>query len=253
MEPELWFGWFRPDILVEYRELFWRGALMTLGMTVVCVLLGGTWGLLLALARLAQARHAPWNWVCRFLLRWPSVLQAALGSGAFVIAEGLNGRTTAFADDLAGEDRHGARMLPTILGTHMPLDLVIIMLGSNDMKPWIHGDPLAAAHGMKRLVQIVRGHPYFGNAPAPKVLLVSPPVVSETSNADFAIMFARGTEASLQLATNYKAVADEMGCDFFDAATVAKTTPLDGVHLDAENTRAIGAALAPVAKQILGL
>ena len=42
MEPELWFGWFRPDILVEYRELFWRGALMTLGMTVVCVLLGGT-------------------------------------------------------------------------------------------------------------------------------------------------------------------------------------------------------------------
>ena len=44
MEPELWFGWFRPDILVEYRELFWRGALMTLGMTVVCVLLGGTWG-----------------------------------------------------------------------------------------------------------------------------------------------------------------------------------------------------------------
>jgi len=184
--------------------------------------------------------------------RWPSALQAALGPTALVIAEGLNGRTTAFADDMAGEDRHGARVLPTILGTHMPLDLVIIMLGSNDMKPWIHGDPLAAAHGMKRLVQIVRGHPYFGNAPAPKILLVSPPVVSDTNNADFAIMFARGTEASLQLATHYRAVADEMGCGFFDAATVAKTTPLDGVHLDAENTRAIGAALAPVVKQILG-
>lgn len=191
------------------------------------------------------ARHA-------FQDRWPTVLQAALWPAAVTIAEGLNGRTTAFADDLAGEDRHGARMLPTILGTHMPLDLVIIMLGSNDMKPWIHGDPLAAAHGMKRLVQIVRGHPYFGNAPAPKVLLVSPPVVSQTSNADFAIMFARGTEASLQLAVHYKAVADEMGCAFFDAATVAKTTPLDGVHLDAENTRAIGTALAPVIKELLG-
>ena len=58
---------------MEYRELFWRGALMTLGMTVVCVLLGGTWGLLLALARLAQARHAPWNWV-PLLLRWPSTV-----------------------------------------------------------------------------------------------------------------------------------------------------------------------------------
>lgn len=81
MEPELWFGWFRPDILVEYRELFWRGALMTLGMTVVCVLLGGTWGLLLALARLAQARHAPWNWVCRFLLRWPSTVYVSFFRG----------------------------------------------------------------------------------------------------------------------------------------------------------------------------
>ena len=81
MEPELWFGWFRPDILVEYRELFWRGALMPLGMTVVCVLLGGTWGLLLALARLAQARHAPWNWVCRFLLRWPSTVYVSFFRG----------------------------------------------------------------------------------------------------------------------------------------------------------------------------
>lgn len=184
--------------------------------------------------------------------RWPSVLQAELGAGVHVIAEGLNGRTTAFADDLASEDRHGARILPTILGTHMPLDLVIIMLGSNDMKPWIHGDPLAAAHGMRRLVQIVRGHPYFGNAPAPKVLLVSPPVVSETPNEDFATMFARGTETSLKLAGHYKAIADEFGCAFFDAATVAKTTRLDGVHLDAANTRAIGKALAPLARQLIG-
>lgn len=200
-----------------------------------------TWGL----DPVASQRH-------RLEDRWPSVLQAAFGPDIHVVAEGLNGRTTAFSDDLAGEDRHGARTLPTILGMHQPLDLVIIMLGSNDMKPWIHGDPLAAAHGMRRLVQIVRGHPYFGNAPAPNVLLVSPPVVSETSNSDFAIMFARGTETSLQLAVHYKAVADEMGCAFFDAATVAKTTPLDGVHLDAKNTRAIGSALAPVVLGLLG-
>ncbi|HEY5817218.1 MAG TPA: SGNH/GDSL hydrolase family protein [Mesorhizobium sp.] len=183
--------------------------------------------------------------------RWPTVLQSALGAGFHVIAEGLNGRTTAFDDHLAGEDRNGARILPTVLGTHMPLDLVVIMLGSNDMKPWIHGNALAAAHGMKRLVQIVRGHPYFGNAPAPKVLLVSPPHVSRTDNAEFSAMFSGGNEASQKLAAAYSAVAAEMGCAFFDAATVARTTPLDGVHLDAENTRAIGAALAPIIRDLL--
>ena len=80
-QPELWFGWFRPDILVEYRELFFKGAWMTLCMTVVCVTLGGSWGLVLALARLAQARHAPWNWVCRFLLRWPSTVYVSFFRG----------------------------------------------------------------------------------------------------------------------------------------------------------------------------
>lgn len=183
--------------------------------------------------------------------RWPSVLQAAMGPDAQVIAEGLNGRTTAFDDHLAGEDRNGARMLPTVLGTHMPLDLVIIMLGSNDMKPWVHGNALAAAHGMRRLAQIVRGHPYFGNTPAPKILLVSPPLVSRTDNAEFANMFAGGNEASSHLASHYRAVAAELDCGFFDAATAAKTTPLDGVHLDATNTRAIGTALAPIVQQIL--
>ena len=50
-------------------------------------------------------------------------------------------------------------------------------------------------------------------------------------------MFAGGDEASKQLAPLYAALADEVGCGFFDAGTVAETTPLDGVHLDAENTR----------------
>ncbi|MGC4025654.1 MAG: SGNH/GDSL hydrolase family protein [Mesorhizobium sp.] len=183
--------------------------------------------------------------------RWPSVLQAALGDSARVIAEGLNGRTTAYDDNLAGEDRNGARVLPTLLGTHSPLDLVIIMLGSNDMKPWIHGNPLGAAHGMKRLVQIVRGHPYPLGAATPQVLLVSPPPVSRTNNSEYAAMFAGGDAASRQLPDAYRMVAREMDCGFFDAGSVSQTAAFDGVHLDAENTRAIGAALAPVVKKLL--
>ena len=183
--------------------------------------------------------------------RWPSVLQAELGGGVHVIAEGLNGRTTAFDDWLAGEDRNGARILPTLLGTHAPLDLVVILLGSNDMKPWIHGRALASAQGMRRLAQIVRGHAYPLGAPAPNIILVAPPHVSRTDNTEFADMFAGGNEASQKLAPLYEAVASELVCGFFDAATVAKTTPLDGVHLDAENTHAIGKALAPLVKKML--
>jgi lysophospholipase L1-like esterase len=185
--------------------------------------------------------------------RWPSVLQAALGEGVQVIAEGLNGRTTAFDDNVAGEDRNGARTLPTLLGTHSPIDVVVIMLGSNDMKPWIHGNPLAAKQGMGRLVNIVRGHAYPLDAEAPEILLVSPPPVSRTDNAEFSGMFAGGDAASRELAGMYAALADEVGCGFFDAGSVAETTPLDGVHLDAENTRRIGEALAPVVRVMLAI
>jgi lysophospholipase L1-like esterase len=210
--------------------------------TVLCYGDSLTWGYDAA----AQGRHAPED-------RWPAVLQAALGAGVDVIAEGLNGRTTAFDDWLAGADRNGARILPTVLTTHAPIDLVVILLGANDMKPWIHGNPVAAMQGMRRLVDIVRGHDYPFEQPAPQILLVAPPAVSRTENADFKAMVAGGDEASRHLAPLYARLADEVGCGFFDAGSVAATSPLDGVHLDAENTRRIGAALAPVVRVMLEL
>ncbi|WP_027054265.1 SGNH/GDSL hydrolase family protein [Mesorhizobium erdmanii] len=185
--------------------------------------------------------------------RWPSVLQAALGGGVQVIADGLNGRTTAFDDHMAGADRNGAKTLPTVLATHAPIDLIVIMLGANDMKPWIHGNPVAAKYGIQRLIDIVRGHDYPFNWAAPQILIVSPPLVTRTENADFKAMFAGGDDASKLLAPQYATLADEAGCGFFDAGTVAVTTPLDGVHLDAENTRNIGKALASVVRVMLEL
>lgn len=77
----LWFGWFRPDILVEYRQLFWAGTLVTVGMTLACIALGCALGLLLALARLADARHQPWRAVCKYLLRWPSTAYVSFFRG----------------------------------------------------------------------------------------------------------------------------------------------------------------------------
>jgi lysophospholipase L1-like esterase len=186
--------------------------------------------------------------------RWPSVLQKALGSGVQVIAEGLNGRTTGYDDHLADCDRNGARILPTILHSHDPIDLVILFLGANDMKPVIAGTAFGAVQGMERLVELVRHHAWsFGDSDGPEILIVSPPPLCETANTAFAAMFAGGVEQSAMLATLYADLADEAGCGFFDAGSVARTTPLDGVHLDAENTRAVGRGLEPVVRMMLGL
>ena len=186
--------------------------------------------------------------------RWPSVLAKALGPDVTVIAEGLNGRTTAYDDHLADCDRNGARILPTILHSHDPIDLVIILLGANDMKPAICGTAFGSVQGMERLVSLVRHHAWsFGAEEGPEVLLVSPPPLCETANTVFAAMFAGGVEQSAMLATLYADLADETGCGFFDAGSVAETTPLDGVHLDAANTLAIGKGLEPVVRMMLGL
>jgi polar amino acid transport system permease protein len=81
MEPVLWFGWFRADIIAEYVELFWQGLRMTVGMTVVCIVQGALLGLLVGMARLADARHAPARQVCRYLLRWPATIYVSFFRG----------------------------------------------------------------------------------------------------------------------------------------------------------------------------
>lgn len=81
MEPIVWFGWFRADIIAEYADLFWRGARMTVAITVICIGQGSVLGLILGIARLADARHAPARHLCRFLLRWPATVYVSFFRG----------------------------------------------------------------------------------------------------------------------------------------------------------------------------
>jgi lysophospholipase L1-like esterase len=210
--------------------------------TILCYGDSLTWGY----SAEGPGRHQPED-------RWPNVLQSLLGPENHVIAEGLNGRTTAFDDHLSGADRNGARILPTLLTTHSPIDLVIIMLGANDMKPFVCGHAIGAKQGMQRLIDIVRGHDYPMDEEAPEILVVAPPALRDTGEPDFAAMFSAGIEQSKMLASFYADLADVEGCGFFDAGSVAQTTPLDGVHLDADNTRAVGKGLEPIVRVMLGL
>lgn len=185
--------------------------------------------------------------------RWPSVLQKGLGHGVRVIPEGLNGRTTVYDDYGADCDRNGARVLPTILHSHAPIDLVIILLGTNDMKPVNANNAVIVGHGVKRLVEIVRHHAWPCETEGPEILIVAPPALCETDHALLGPMFAGRIAESQNLASVYRDIADELGCGFFDAGSVATTTPLDGVHMDAENTRAVGRGLEPIVRMMLGM
>ena len=80
-EQTLWFGWFRADIIQEYEALFWSGLKMTVGVTVVCILQGTLLGLLVGLARLADARQPLARAACRFLLRWPATVYVSFFRG----------------------------------------------------------------------------------------------------------------------------------------------------------------------------
>lgn len=186
--------------------------------------------------------------------RWPTALGSALGNDkVHIIPEGLGGRTTAFDDHSHPADRNGVRILPTLLGSHAPLDCVIIMLGTNDMKSYLNGSALASAMGMRRLVEIVRLFPYGNHGSVPKVVMVAPPHCVATDHVYLNTMFRHGMTESHLLAGHYEQVASDIDCAFFDAETVAKASPLDGVHLDQENTRAIGTGLAPVVAKVLGM
>ena len=188
--------------------------------------------------------------------RWPTVLEQRLGGRGRVIAEGLGGRATAYDDWTSNADRNGARILPTLLASHAPLDLVIIMLGTNDLKPFVAGSAAFAARGARRLIELTHGHFAMTGEGVPEIILVSPPHVVETTNEIMISNF--GTlehllRESKEFARHYRRHAAESGVHFFDASSVAQADPRDGVHLDAANTRAIGEGLVPLVTQVLGL
>lgn len=183
--------------------------------------------------------------------RWTSVLQKSLGHGVRVIPEALGGRTTVFDDYTSAADRNGVKILPTLLQSHAPLDLVVLMLGTNDLKEYLGQTAIAAERGMRRLVQIIQTHDFGIAGQTPSILILSPPHICKTGDKEMDEFMSLKRKEVKKLAARYEALADETGCGFLDVSKVAKPSPVDGVHLDAAETRAIGAAVAPIVAAML--
>jgi len=188
--------------------------------------------------------------------RWPGVAQSALGSGYEIVEEGLSGRTTVLADlavpELSGAGLDGSAYLPAAVASHLPLDLVVIMLGTNDLQARFDRTPDEIAQGVKMLVASVRamGDAAWTDYAAPKVLVVAPPPLVETDRFPSEV-FAGGVAKSLVLAELYQQIAVASGAEFLDAGAVTHADGVDGLHLSADAHRALGLAVANKIREIL--
>ncbi len=194
----------------------------------------------------AFKRHA-------FENRWPNALAAGLNGKARVIEEGLNGRTTSYPDHTVQVERNGAVALPMLLTTHQPLDLVIIMLGTNDLKYVNRCRAFDAAQGIENLVELTKRCEYLEGYAVPQILIISPPPLVPTTDEFFNDLWGHARPESMLLAKHYRRVAKDTGSHFFEAGSVVSCDPTDGGHMSAADTRKLGEALVPVVKEILEL
>ncbi|MEM7443064.1 MAG: GDSL-type esterase/lipase family protein [Pseudomonadota bacterium] len=187
-----------------------------------------------------------------FAERWTRRLQTELGNGYHVIEEGLSGRTAVFDDPVLG-GMSGLADLPNTLKTHMPVDLLVIMLGSNDLKRRfaITADEIARALG--RVVEAAATSTCGPEGKAPKILVLVPPNVGEIEKTFIGTWFDGDTArtASRQLSETYPPIAAAFGAECFDMSKIVGPGKIDGLHLDADQLEPFAMALAPVVRRLL--
>ncbi len=211
---------------------------------ILCYGDSNTWGYIPG-----TARRYPRN------VRWTGVMAAELGDGYQVDEAGLNGRTTIF-DDPFNPLLNGLKYFPVVLMQAKPLDLVIISLGTNDLKLVNVHD---SARGVGKLAEICKqaNESFAGSSPVlnpnAKILLVSPIAVGECFRTvdPYTRLFPDSHEQSLQYAEDLRRIASNLGVEFFDAASVAVPSKTDGVHMEPESHLALGKALAKKVLEIL--
>lgn len=190
-------------------------------------------------------------------VRWTGVMQAELGEGYEVIEAGLSARTTDVADPtlshISGAGLDGSAALSATIATHLPLDLVVIMLGTNDVKTQFDRSPFRIALGMGKLVDIVEdtGSGVGTEYPTPEVLVLAPPPLGKLHPEGRAERFAGGVEKTKELPRYYRAIAEAAEADFLDVGSLTETDGIDGVHFSAEAHGKIGKGVADKVREVL--
>jgi len=173
--------------------------------------------------------------------RWTGILQQMLGSSYYVIEEGLGGRTTVF-DDINIIGASGINYIEPCIMSHKPLDLLIIMLGTNDTKECINVSPNEINDGLIKLVNRVKSLPQCFRDGNVNILIICPtPILNNIYNIEFGAVMGRGcSEKSYELANKYRDTAKSLNCHYLNAGEYIKCSDIDCVHLSSESHRILG-------------
>jgi lysophospholipase L1-like esterase len=208
---------------------------VTVPRTVLCFGDSNTYGAVPTLARIGRHRFAPAR-------RWTGILQRLLGADWQVMEEGHPSRTTVFDDPIEGAHKNGLRALPVCLETHMPIDLVIIMLGTNDLKYRFGVNPGDIADSIEVLVKAVQKSEAGPGGGAPAAMVIAPPPILEVGW--MGELFTGGAAKSKQFGARFKEAAARCGAAFLDAGALVESSTVDGIHLDEDAQRVLAGAVA---------
>jgi lysophospholipase L1-like esterase len=164
------------------------------------------------------------------------------------VEEGQPSRTTLRDDPIEGGHKNGLRALPISLDSHMPIDLVVLMLGTNDLKQRFMASSSDIADSVEVLAKAVQASEAGPGGAAPAVLIVAPPPILEVDW--LGEMFVGGAAKSLELGARLAAAAARCGASFLDAGMLVEASAVDGIHLGAESHRALGMAVARAVEEL---
>ncbi len=185
-------------------------------------------------------------------VRWTGLLQEALGNRYLVIEEGQNGRTIA-SDDPCEGDKNGMLSVIPCIESQSPFDLLILMLGSNDMKKKFHYASIDIAGEMQQMLEKIRSFCQYHMEKAPKILLLSPPYVGENIRESWlgdCFGYEHALELSHQMAPWYQELAKMYECDFMDAALYANAGRTDSLHMEEDGHSGLAKALTTYVKNL---
>lgn len=207
-------------------------------MRILCIGDSNTWGYIPGVG----LRHEK---------RWTQLLREAFPDDE-IIEEGLCGRT-AICMEAGWKELCGIESLKGILLSHAPIDLVIIMLGTNDLKTVFHANARYISDGLEEYIKIIKNPYLWKRFLVPEILIVSPVELSEciVEKEGTAGNFDRySVEQSRLLAAEIEKVCREYQAEFLNASDYAKVSETDGIHLDSENHRRLSQGIAEKIKKI---
>ena len=187
-----------------------------------------------------------------FNQRWPGILEHQLnqaGKNVRVIEDCLNGRRTMYEDPIR-PGRNGLIGLGQRVEVNSPLDLIILMLGTNDFQANHEHTALDAKNGMRALINAIRNTQLEPGMKMPEILVITPPPIL-TPQGDIAAKFQGAQHKCIGLAEAYQDLCQELHCHFFDAASVTSSSKVDGVHFDIDQHLIFGKAISTLINQIL--